>query len=244
MKKIYFSLLLVVITLLLSGCGTAKKSVMVPNLKKEYSNKNIIVVSPKIKMYEIGTAGQEEIVEWSDIAIENMKQSFKNQIENQETLNYKELSYSSLDQIQLDKLKNTNNLMGRVSSSIQMHANDTSLIKFDAKVKNFDYSIGNSLSNISKEGDLYLFINGYDKVQSSGKVAVETAKAVVGMLFFGVASGDFGGITYSTATLVDGQTGKVLWNNYYFSKGEVDLREKRGTDAVAKALIDELQDNI
>ena len=107
------------------------------------------------------------------------------------------------------------------------------------KIKNFDYTLGNEVAQIGKTDDILLFINGIDRVQTQGKVAVEAVKAVVGALF-GVAAGNFGGETFTTVSLVDGKTGNILWYNYYFSKGTDDLRESVGTDNVVQGLLSEL----
>lgn len=244
MRKLFNFLILLSILFVITGCTQPKTSVTIPNFKQEYkSKKKIIIVPPQIKMYEISAAGEEEIVEWTKQATVNMKNSISSEISNKNILNNEILDLTNLSKTDQESVINTQNLMYRVGESINFHALETSFYKFNNKMKNFDYKIGDQLANISQDGDLYLFINGFDKVQSSGKKAVETAKLIIGAIF-GVAAGDIGGITYSNITLVDGKTGKILWYKYYFSKGAVDLRTKEGTDVVIKDLLNDLQNYI
>ncbi len=242
MKKNFFYLIFIVSIFLFTGCSAPKNSVVIPNFKQEYkAKKNIIVVPPKIKVYEISAAGEEEMKEWSQLATSNMKQSLEEILASRNLINsYNILDLDTITEEDKTHIVNTNNLMYRVATSITYHALENSFFKFDEKIKNFDYSIGDALAENSNEGDVYLFINAFDKVQSSGKVAVETAKLVIGALF-GIAAGDFGGLTYSNIALVDAKTGKILWYNYYISKGQVDLREHSGTNEVVKVLLDDLQ---
>jgi len=243
-KKTFINILIVVFIFMLSGCVTPKNSASIPNFKKEYKTKrNIIIVPPSVKMYEVSAAGEEEIQEWTKEAIYNMEISISKKISEKNLLNHKVLALDSLNNEEKNLILSSNNLMYRIAPSINYHALNRSIAKFDEKIKNFDYSIGDSLSKISEDGDLYLFVNGFDKVQSSGKKGVEVAKMIVGALF-GIAAGNFGGLTYSTMSLVDGKTGKILWYNYYISQGQVDLREEKGTDAVIEVLLNDLQNTI
>ena len=246
MKKLANMILYITLSSFIVGCVASKTSASIPNFKQEYeAKKRIVVVPPLVKMYEISTGGlEEEMTQWSTIAKNNLQNSILNTLSQNNFLKYEFVDYSSLSEIEKESILSSQNLMYRISPSINSHSLNISQSKFNEKLKNFDYSIGNSLSNISQDGDLYLFVNAYDKVQSSGKKAAEAVKVIVSALLFGVGTADFGGITYSSISLVDAKTGKIMWYNYYFSKGQVDLRDKKGTDEVVKVLLDDLQSKI
>ncbi|QKF81322.1 hypothetical protein [Halarcobacter ebronensis] len=245
MKKILVPILFSFMALFITGCSI-DYTASIPNFKQEYqTKKRIVIVPPSVKMYEISTGGvEEEISDWSKLAMENMQKSIINNLPKEQQLKYEVINYSTLPEFEKELITNSNNLLFRISPSIHQHALKISVAKFDEKIENFDYTIGDVLSNISETGDIYLFLNAEDRVQTSGKKAAEVTKAIIGALLFGVGVGDIGGITFSSVAMVDAKTGKLMWYNYYISKGAVDLREEKGTDEVVKVLFNGLQSKI
>lgn len=239
-KNIMLSLTFVTV-FLFTGCAKIQTTASMPDYQKKVENKkNIIIVPPMVKVFELSSSGQELMDEWTQTASSNMQASLKNFISNRYSSNYEVLNLDNLSDEQKKIIKDSNNLMYRVTPSIITHALDHSFVKFKDKQKNFDYKLGTDISKINKTDDLFLFINGADSVQTAGKKTVETVKLIVGALLGIGIGGNYGGQTFVAVSLVDGKSGDIVWHNYYTSQGADDLREQISSDKVIQGLLNEL----
>jgi hypothetical protein len=224
-----------------TGCANNQTHVSTPNFQKTVQNKQkIIVVPPAVKVYEVSSAGQELIDEWSQTATENMKDTLASYIKDKSEATFLLFNEKDFTAEQNKIIQSSNGLLSRVGNSIHLHALPNAFIPFKEKKENFNYTLGEELALAGKSDDLFLFITATDQVQTAGKKTAETVKLIVGALLGVGIGGDYGGYTFARVSLVDGKTGNILWYNYYLSKGTDDLRQTIGSTNVIKSLLHDL----
>lgn len=108
--------------------------------------------------------------------------------------------------------------------------------KLPTKTNNFSYTMGPGTTELSKiSGANYgLFVMTYDQFASASRKAMQVAGALGCLVGFCVIVG--GGIHLSYVSLVELETGNVVWFNFQRgSKG--DVREQAGAEDMAKAIL-------
>ncbi len=204
-RILYFSLILCS----LCGCATTvRKS---SQFNETFPRiKTVAVLPADIKVYKITVGGVTELIdEWSDRAKELIRNDLKNDLTNKNRLNVKFIDEDWLKQKDKETWMRNKGLFSAISLSALQHAYGT-VNGFDTKIKNFDYSLGSEIGNLSKlcEADALLFVYGFDYEATSGRKA---------LWWWGFSLGIATGIMYLPQepselimALIDAHTGDVL----------------------------------
>jgi hypothetical protein len=103
------------------------------------------------------------------------------------------------------------------------------LHRFDEKISNFDYSLGQEVKTLhGGAADALLFVRAVDHVSTQGRLAQQTATILVAAAL-GVVIVPQGGVTALSIALVDGESGAILWQKFARSEGFHDLRDPEST---------------
>jgi hypothetical protein len=141
------------------------------------------------------------------------------------------------------RLEETRALYSAVSAMVMLHTYPNPNFPnhlFEEKQKNFDYSLGIEVSDLSREAEALLFLDAEDHIWTGGRKALQALGVILG-LGAGVATGvvvipRLGGGTGLRAALIDSHTGDILWINAVSAGAGTDLRDT----ASAKEMVSQL----
>ena len=203
--------------LLLTGCAQTShlKQTDVPITIPP--NAKILLMTPDIQLFEITAGGlPEPKADWTAAAKQHVRSALDKQLgrRNDTIVPYKvpvadpEAEHAHM---QLTKLHET------VGSTILVHKYNPAL-SLPTKKDKMDYSLGEGVRQLKENqaADCALFIFIRDSYASAGRVAVIAAAAVLGVAVPG-------GVQLGFASLVDLQTGDIIWFNRIV-RGYGDLR--------------------
>jgi len=223
-KKICSSL---VVLLVLSACAT-QTFVTQKELRK--TEPTILLLHPNVTLAEVSAGGvATPKADWTEAAHEHIREALREKLAadgaNMEmAANFTEANPADPKEIQLAKLH------AAVGSSIVAYQVN-SVTRLPTKAE-FDWSLGPAVNYYRDQydSDYALFIHVQDSYASDGRKAAMFMAA----LLFGVSLQ--GGIQSAYATLVDLDTGEIVWFNF-LHRGEGDLRELEPARETVKALL-------
>jgi hypothetical protein len=230
MKKRSLTVFAVVIAfLLLPGCATTANIKQIDRLGAVSENPKILIMTPDVKYYLLTAGGvSQPHAEWTEAARRNFSDSLKAYAD--------ERNISVINLNENDRLGDTEimyqKLYSAVGASILIH--HFGALKLPSKQGSFDWSLGPGTKAIAEKygADYALFSYYRDYQASGGRVAFAMLAAVAGV---GVSTGSESGF----ASLVDLQTGNIVWFNHVM-KGGGELREKEGARATVDVLFKDL----
>jgi hypothetical protein len=131
-----------------------------------------------------------------------------------------------------DDVAEINTLHAAIARSIQLHHFGPGMLHLPTKDGNLDWSLGDPVKVLREKtgADYALFSWIRDSYASAERIATTIVLAVVGI---GIAPG---GVQQGYASLVDLQTGRVVWFNH-LRRGSGDLREPEKAAETLDALL-------
>jgi hypothetical protein len=184
-----------------------------------------VVIAPlDVELFSVSAGGiLEPRADWTDAAQRHMAASLHAKAA---ALG---LGHNDLDPAKADELAELLNLHAAVARAIAMH--HTGPVKLPTKEGRLDWSFGDVLKPLQEaSGARYaLFTWVRDSYTSAERRAM-----MIGMALLGVGLG--GGVQVGYASLVDLQTGQVLWFNQLL-RGTGDLREAAKAADSVEALL-------
>lgn len=229
--------------LLLIGCVSIPTFRAHPKLDlKMKTIKSVVVMPPKIDVYQLSTWEVKEIDEWSDEAEKNVMAAIYNELENKRDIIVQPLSEDILPIHLESSIEETQALFDAVSYSIVIHTYGPNNQRFSEKIANFDYSLGLEVKELAKQADALFFIRGTENISTKGRVALKWMSAIFIPTKTGLyglyKSPDLGGTAVTMSmSLVDADTGEILWYNFRVSKEMHDLRDPSSASGLVKELL-------
>jgi hypothetical protein len=236
---------LAVLLCVLSGCVPAGLSYRTnPRFSEQASLIRTVAVLPsEVKVFQIDVGNvREEIAEWSAQARTNVLAALENELRTKLKAAVRFLDEESLTE-EKDRLEETRALYSAVSAMILIHTypnpNFPSYL-FEDKQKNFDYSLGREVDSLAPGADALLLLDAEDHIWTAGRQALQALGVILGI---GAAVGtgvvaipQLGGGTSITATLVDNDTGDILWINTVGAGAGKDLRDPASASEMVSQL--------
>lgn len=221
---------LIALAVLLSGCVTTSFHTS-EELKRGGDKHRILLMPVDVELSEIQASGVPlPKAEWTRAAKEYISQSLRDNLRDvdaeliiaDETVS---LSGTDWHEVQLVKLH------GAVGMSIALHQYQGPL-KLPTKKDTFEWTIGPDARFLRKKykADYALFVFLRDSYVSGGRVAVMVAAALLGVSMQG-------GMQVGFASLVDLETGEVVWFNRLI-RGTGDLRTTQAADKSVLVLLE------
>jgi hypothetical protein len=192
-------------------------------------NAKILLMTPDIQLFELTAGGmQEPKADWTAAAKQHVRSALAKQLasRNDVIVPYEAPADRDAehDHLQLVKLHET------VGNTILVHKYVPAL-NLPTKRDKMDYSLGEGVRQLKarQAADCALFIFMRDSYASAGRVAVIAAAAVLGVAVSG-------GVQQGFASLVDLETGNIIWFNRLV-RGYGDLRTPEpASEAVTQLL--------
>jgi len=202
--------------LLLSGCVTTSHHTG-KGLPKDENARRVLVLPPDVELSILHAGGMEEPnAEWTRQARRNIADDLTQRFREMKVslVNGDNISAENADDAdELQMLK----LHEAVGGAILTHQYQTPL-QLPTKANGFEWSLGPRTQELKKKygGDYALFLFVRDSYASSGRVATMVVAALFGV-------GIQGGVQVGFASLVDLNSGEVVWFNRLV-RGGGDLR--------------------
>ena len=190
-------------------------------------NAKVVIMPTDIELFSISGGGVlEPKADWTEAATKHFKAALRAK---QKTLGVVPVELSEQDADEVDEV---NVLHAAVARAIAMHHFGPGFMNLPTKDGKLDWSMGESVSVIKLKtgGDYALFTWVRDSYTSGERVAAMIVLAIMGV---GVAGGQQTGY----ASLVDLNTGQVLWFNRLL-RVTGDLREPDKAAETLNALLD------
>ena len=189
---------------------------------------DILVLPVDVELYSLSAGGvPEPKADWTQTAAGHMKQALQARID--------ELGLRSrhADEAHAEEFAEQVSLHAAVAQSNAMHHAMGGVMALPTKQAQLDWSFGDAMQGLqARSGARYgLFVWVRDSYASAERKAAMVAMALLGV-------GLTGGIQVGYASLVDLQTGQVLWFNR-LARASGDLREAEPAAESMKALLAE-----
>lgn len=216
-----------VVVLLLACLGTAQAQEhrnLAPGFAGLPADAKVVITPIDVELFSVSAGGVlEPKADWTEAAQRHMKAAL-----HQRTAGLGQ-GIAELDSAQADDLAELLNLHAAVARAIATH--HTGPLKLPTKEGKLDWGFGEALQPLQKAtGARYaLFTWVRDSYASAERKAM-----MVGLALLGVGVG--GGAQVGYATLVDLQTGQVLWFNQLL-RATGDLREAEKASESVSALL-------
>lgn len=213
-------ILFVVVCLIATGC--AQTSVLTRDGESfaRDTERKILLMPPDIELYELTMGGMlEPKADWTASALKNVAEAIKLQLKtHHDTLVlYKEPAEGSGEFQTHQQLIKLHEVVG---ASIMNHQYP-GVLQLPTKAKNFEWTLGQKTKQLQEKFDAHygLFVFMKDTYASAERAVLAVGMAVLGVhIPLGAQIG--------FASLVDLQTGDIVWFNRLFSESG-DLRELR-----------------
>jgi hypothetical protein len=210
--------------------AAAQSKNLAPGFSSLPTGARVVMMPTDIELFSISAGGVlEPKADWTEAASKHFKAAM---IEKKQKLG---LSTVELTAAQADEAEEVNALHGAIARAISIHHFGT--LALPSKDGKLDWSIGEPVQLIRKMtgADYALFSWVRDSYTSGERKAAMVAMAVLSL---GRVIPTAGGLQTGYASLVDLNTGRVLWFNR-LQRGSGDLREADTAGETLDALLSE-----
>jgi len=222
---------LVVALVAWSAAARADPTRLAPGFTALPAGAKVLVVAPDIELFLLTTGGVlEPRADWTSAA---QSHALERILARQDSLH---VSMVKLDETIADELGEQLNLHAAVANAIVQHHFGPNNLHLPSKAGGLDWSFGDALHPLQQRtgADYALFTVARDSYSSSGR---KVTSALLGLMAAagGVVYVRGGGRQVAYSSLVDLQTGRVLWFNL-MGRASGDLRDPKGATETIDAL--------
>jgi len=222
MGKLHAAIIAVAVVVVPPAWGQSKN--LAPGFTNLPKGATIVIMPADIELFSMSAGGiLEPKADWTETATRHLKAAF---IKRKEKLGLRTIELAEKD---ADELHEVNTLHAAVARAIDMHHFGPAALP--TKEGKLDWSLAEAVAPVKKASgaDYALFSWIRDSYASAERKA-----AMIGMALLGV--GLSAGIQVGYASLVDLNTGQVVWFNR-MARGHGDLREAEPAAETVDALL-------
>lgn len=228
-KKVWTGIFLPIAVLcaVASGAVQAQERNLAPGFKLLPVNAKVALMPTDIELFSISAGGvAEPRADWTDAATKHFKKAL---LEKKKKLGVLSIELSDKD---ADELSEINELHGAIARAIAAHHFGPGFLNLPTKEGKLDWSMGEAVLPVRQKtgADYALFTWVRDSYTSAERVATMIALAILGV-------GVGGGVQTGYASLVDLNTGRVVWFNRLV-RASGDLREAAPAAETLESLLD------
>lgn len=199
------------------------------------AKKKVAVLMPDMKIFKLTAGGVDQYQDdWSANSAFHMEQELRKELATFDSIDFVFLDPTALSDAQRQFVDRERSIFYTVAYSVVTHTYEPEML-FKHKVKAFDYTLGEELSefNTVENVDAILFVNGRNYIWTAGRASLAFLSVAVSA-FTGVYIPVPAGKEWLTASLVDVNSGDVLWFNYLPLPG--DMRMEKTVRRLSKRL--------
>ncbi|MEX0706658.1 MAG: hypothetical protein WD078_01745 [Woeseia sp.] len=217
--------------LVLVACATTSNVQQIDRLKVIDADPRVLLMPPDVRYYLLTAGGvSEPHAEWTMAAQTNIDAAIRDLASDMGT----DLVVLNDDDLTPDEMR-YRSLHSAVGQTVL--TNHFGSLKLPSKNRQFDWSLGSGIQSLAadKEGDYALFVFYRDEQASGGRIAFAVLAAAAG----GYASV---GAEYGFASLVDLETGDIVWFNVV-TAGSGEMRDPEGAATAVRTLFRDIPTN-
>ena len=221
-----------VILLLLSACATQSFEA-IDKLERDRGEASILLLPTDIELSELTAGGTTEPnALWTENAEQHVAEQMRLFLKEQ-AIQFKDVTAQAKLSVLPDEEQELIKLHGLVGASILQHQYSPAL-GLPHKNGAFDWTLGSDVRMLGSryDSDYGLFVYVRDSYTSAGRAAVILVGALLGV-------GVQGGVQIGYASLVDLNTGEIVWFNR-LARGTGDLRSPDTARETVSMLLDTL----
>ncbi|WP_325400075.1 hypothetical protein [Undibacterium sp.] len=210
-----------------TGFAHAESLNLAPGFETLPKGAKVVIMPTDIELFSLTAGGvQEPKADWTEAASRYFRAAL---IAREKALG---LTATELNKDDADELSDVNFLHAAVAQSIALHHFGPSNLRLPTKDGKLDWSLGESVASIKQKtgADYAVFSWVRDSYTSSERAVAMFALALVGV-------GVHGGSQVGYASLVDLNSGRILWFNK-LARASGDLREPEKAKETVKALLE------
>lgn len=222
------SVALFVLLLPFAGAASAQSKNLAPGFSALPKGAKVVIMPTDIELFLISAGGvPEPKADWTEAATKYFKAAL---VQKKKSFGTAAVDLSEKD---ADDFAEINTLHAAIANSISAHHFGPGFLNLPTKDGKLDWSLGDPVRRIKEKtgADYALFSWIRDSYASGERIAATILLAVVGI---GLAPG---GLQQGYASLVDLNTGQVVWFNRLF-RGSGDLREPEKAAEVLNVLLE------
>lgn len=226
------ALVIILLAVSLAGCASTKNFSQVKTLEDHGGQKKILLMPLDVELSSLQASGlTEPKAEWTENAKQYMLAELR-KVQTDRGFTLLEFDPKRTDNSPQSPLIATQKLHRVVGQSILFHKYLGATLP--TKKDSFDWTLGTEASAVGQEfgADYGLFLYVRDSYTSAGRVAMQIFAAAFGV-------GLQGGTQVGFASLVDLQTGNVVWFNVLQDSGG-DLRSEKGAATTIANLLEDM----
>jgi hypothetical protein len=217
----------VFVAVLAAGCETANYK-QVNELKRTKPQPNVLLMPLDVELVELSAGGvQEPKAEWTAAARAHMLTAIRSE---KEAKGLRLVEFKGSEGSELpEQLLKLNRAVGK--AAVMHQVSDLPVWKLPSKQGKMDWSLGPQVQELRKlyDADYALFFYVRDSYSSPGRAATIVVAALLGVYIPG-------GLQLGFATLVDLETGDMVWINR-LGRGTGDLRTVKPAKESVKLLL-------
>jgi hypothetical protein len=220
--------ILLVLLLAFAGAAQSQSKNLAAGFSVLPKGAKVEIMPTDIELFSISGGGVlEPRADWTDAAARHFRSAL---LDKKKALG---LASAELSERDADQLAEVNSLHAAIARSIALHHFGIGAFNLPTKEGKLDWSLGDSVRAIREKtgADYALFSWVRDSYASSERVATMVVLALFGI-------GVTGGTQIGYASLVELNTGRVLWFNRLV-RGSGDLREPEKAGETLNALLDQ-----
>jgi len=222
-------LLTILSMVVLASCSSTNHHALIKELKDKGGEARKIVIMPlDVELSLLTTGGAlEPNAEWTDNAKKHMDTALNKVMQEQ---NVEIIKYDpNADGDEVKEMRQFRHLYRAVGQSVFIHQY---LQPLPSKEKKFSWTMGPAAKALKEkyDADYVLFVFVRDSYSSGGRQAMQFLLAFAGV---GIA----GGTQVGYSSLVDAETGELVWFNQ-LARGTGDLRTEKSAESTIKLLLD------
>lgn len=228
MKNTGYGLILVLGLVHAAGAWAQDNRNLAPGFTTLPKGAKVVVMPTDVELFSVAAGGiAEPRADWTEAAVKHLRAALDKK---KQALGFEPTSISEKD---ADELADVNALHGAMARSINLH-HYMGMLSLPTKAGKLDWSMGDSVQAVKKAtgADYALFSWMRDSYTSSERAA---AIVLMAILTRGQSVGG-GGMQQGYASLVDLNTGRVLWFNRLIRQSG-DLREAEKAAETVDALL-------
>jgi hypothetical protein len=227
----------------------APSSRSVPDFDERFARlRTVTLVPPKVAVYRLTAGGiEEEVQDWSESARHQLIAALEERARATGHLEF--MPYvgpdlpgtagmdAAADQASRTPLEETWTLYEAIAQEIFLHTFPQHGQLFPGKQKNFDYTLGREVSDVTMQtsADAFLIVAATDHVATAGRRAL-IGVGVLAAAVTGIYVGPGGSPAMVILALVDSRSGDILWFNAVAS-GSADLRKRQSDDELVELVM-------
>jgi hypothetical protein len=215
-------------TLWLLGCTTTQTKLSSEVASSPPPGSTIVLVKPDVSLALLTASGVTEPREdWNRIVAGHLSEQVTRKLEGR-SHRFTSLDPKAVEGGRAAQLLRLNEVVGK---SILLYS--YGVVQLPSKRSGFDWTLGEGARDLAPDAQFAMFVHASGTYSSGARIATAVGLSLLGV---GIPLGQ----QQVIATLVDLQTGRIVWSNMAMAGPTADMREEAGAENLTESLLKDI----